>query len=307
MFEFLKIYWLRPETALWRSVDALFLKKITPKRPALDIGCGDGTFQFVVQGGTLDLDFDIFKSTDIKGFWNNKDIYDYFDSNFKVQIIKKPRFIFDVGFDHKENLLKKSESLKIYKKQVLGDANKKLPFKNNSFRFVFSNILYWVENIDNLLKEINRVLKPGGLLVITVPTNTWELYRPTHKPQVLTRNKTLIKILRKLNRGRSENYFHVYEPKVWQKIIEKNEFEIVRQNRYLSKHLMILWDIGLRPFSMITIRIEHFLDFLRIKRYIKYVWIYFFYFLLNHLAVLKTNDDKKYPPAFLGIVAVKKS
>lgn len=303
--EFLKIYWLRPETALWRSVDALFLKNIKPTHPAMDLGCGDGCFQFVVQGGKFDLDFDVFQSTSTKGFWKHKDIYDFLDENFNVKIIKKPKFVFDVGFDHKEKLLKKSEQLSIYKRLVVGDANKKLPFEDNSFKFIFSNILYWIENLDGLIKELNRVIKPGGILVITVPTKAWELYRPTHKPELMTKNKILIRILKKLNRGRSDSYFHVYEPEVWNKILEKHGFTIKKQNRYLSRRLIMLWDIGLRPFSPVTIKIERMLDSLRIKRYIKLFWITFFSFSLNRLAVLRTKDDGNYPPAFLGIVAYK--
>jgi len=45
---FLSIYWLRPETAIWRTLDAIQLSKITFEKPIIDIGCGDGIFYIYV-------------------------------------------------------------------------------------------------------------------------------------------------------------------------------------------------------------------------------------------------------------------
>ena len=49
-----------------------------------------------------------------------------------------------------------------------------LPFSNNQFDLVFSNLtLVWVNDIHKVLLELNRVLKPGGLLVFsTFATDT---------------------------------------------------------------------------------------------------------------------------------------
>jgi malonyl-CoA O-methyltransferase len=52
-------------------------------------------------------------------------------------------------------------------KRVCGDAMQ-LPFKDASFDLVFSSLcLQWAESLPQALKEIRRVLKPGGLLVFT--------------------------------------------------------------------------------------------------------------------------------------------
>jgi malonyl-CoA O-methyltransferase len=43
-----------------------------------------------------------------------------------------------------------------------------LPFKDKSFDLVFSNLmLYWVNDPDKLFSEMQRILKPGGLIVFT--------------------------------------------------------------------------------------------------------------------------------------------
>lgn len=47
---------------------------------------------------------------------------------------------------------------------------KTIPFSNNTFDAVFSSEVFeHIFNLENILKEINRVLKPGGKLLITCP------------------------------------------------------------------------------------------------------------------------------------------
>ena len=48
--------------------------------------------------------------------------------------------------------------------------NEKLPFEDDMFDFVFSkSVAEHVKNTDNMLAEIKRVLKPGGIFVCMVP------------------------------------------------------------------------------------------------------------------------------------------
>lgn len=47
---------------------------------------------------------------------------------------------------------------------------KNLPFKNDSFNIVFLvDVIEHIDNDSRVLKEANRVLKPGGFLVVSVP------------------------------------------------------------------------------------------------------------------------------------------
>lgn len=51
------------------------------------------------------------------------------------------------------------------------DLSQPLPFENNSFDAVTSLAnLEHLENPDNILREIHRVLKPGGILLLTTPS-----------------------------------------------------------------------------------------------------------------------------------------
>ena len=148
--ELLKMFWLRPETALWRAVDIMTMKDFKFESPSIDIGCGDGIFSFTRAGGQVEPDYK---------FFQHEDIYNSFNENMIRPTIKKlPNYKIDVGFDHKENLLKKAELLGLYNKTVCGDANKKLPFEDESFKTIFSDIIYWLDDPVAVFKELKRIL-----------------------------------------------------------------------------------------------------------------------------------------------------
>ena len=68
---------------------------------------------------------------------------------------------------------KRAECLDILESFTIKECdleNESLPFKNNSFDFIFSkSVIEHVENSDNFLSEIYRVLKKEGLLVLMTP------------------------------------------------------------------------------------------------------------------------------------------
>lgn len=89
-----------------------------------------------------------------------------------------------IGVDHpKVSKLYKSD----VKPEVLADA-KKLPFQNNSFDIaLLIQVLEHVDEPGKVIKEAARVLKPGGILIISVPffyplhdmPYDWGRYSPT--------------------------------------------------------------------------------------------------------------------------------
>lgn len=86
------------------------------------------------------------------------------------QISKK---IKDLGFDvYGVDLVKGNLNLARKKgiKTKLGDLNKKIPFKNDSFDIVYAGeIIEHIYDTRNILSEIKRVLKKEGILIITTP------------------------------------------------------------------------------------------------------------------------------------------
>ena len=80
--------------------------------------------------------------------------------------------------------LKKEQVIKVdYNKEkdvdVVADLNQKLPFDNNYADNIFLfNAIYIIESPENLLKEIHRILKPGGVLFLNSPLITNEAPEP---------------------------------------------------------------------------------------------------------------------------------
>jgi len=67
---------------------------------------------------------------------------------------------------------------------ILADLEKKLPIKDNSYTEIVANhILEHIENINGLMKELNRISKEGAIIKIRVPfyLSVGAFMDPTHK------------------------------------------------------------------------------------------------------------------------------
>ena len=102
------------------------------------------------------------------------------------------------------------------------DAEEKLPFESNSFDVVICKSLFeHIANITGLTSEISRILKSGGLLIMTT-NNTLKSYKsflsdPTHKtPFSINRIKKLVSMFdfhtQELRKFRNLPYFWRYYP-----------------------------------------------------------------------------------------------
>lgn len=80
------------------------------------------------------------------------------------------------AFDISKDAIKDAKSRGV--SGIVGSIEERLPFKNNSFDTVF-----WGDNIEHVLsissimKEIHRVLKPGGRLILSTPNQAYWRYR----------------------------------------------------------------------------------------------------------------------------------
>ena len=82
------------------------------------------------------------------------------------------------GVDINKLYIAKAKSLIGDKRVIIKIASiESLPFSENTFDCVISSeILEHIPDVDKGLKEINRVLKPGGTLLITVPNNNFPFF-----------------------------------------------------------------------------------------------------------------------------------
>jgi len=173
--------------ALIRPQEAMlfYQNKKTIKQPILDFGCGDGFFTETVFG--------------------------------KKSI--------DVGLDLINSRAEEAEKKGIYKKVAFYDG-KTIPYPDNYFKTVISNcVLEHISDLDVVLKEVYRVLKPNGIFMTTVMTTNWEKH--------LFGSKILGKIYVNWLRKKQEHFSLLSEQK-WNSKLGKCGFTIKKTEGYIS-------------------------------------------------------------------------
>ncbi|HLF28852.1 MAG TPA: methyltransferase domain-containing protein [Anaerolineae bacterium] len=119
--------------ALLRAVEARFYEDIDLPEPVLDVGCGDGHFAAMALADRAAL----------------------------------------VGIDPWWPPLRESARRKVYRAAIQA-SGAALPFPSGHFATAISNsVLEHIPDLDPVLAEINRVLRPGGRFIFCVPSDNF--------------------------------------------------------------------------------------------------------------------------------------
>lgn len=264
----LNINWLRPENALWNATASTLISKYEIIPPSLDLGCGDGIFSFITAGGNFSTDYNRYINVNTEGFWENKDIYDTCNlDRLEGYIMEYPKYSFVFGLDHKSNLLKQAKALDFYDNLIKHDANRELPFEDRKFKTIFSNILYWLDDVQKVLKEIYRILDKDGITILCIPNTKFFEYCFSYQWK-----EKQSELLRLLNRGRSECMHQAFSYDDFKALTQKIGFKVLEHFYYLSPLTLKIWDIGFRPLSPLLIKMANGLN-IENRRAIKAEWI----------------------------------
>ncbi len=141
----------------------------------------------------------------------------------------------NVGLDLSNNKrVEEAKKEKIYKKISLYDGDT-IPYPNNYFNTVVSNcVLEHIPNINFSLKEIFRVLKPGGFFLTSVMTDQWE--------NNLFGSKIFGKTYRNIMR-KTQAHHNLFSNKKWRSYFKKAGFKIQSIDGYLYKKSAFYLDL----------------------------------------------------------------
>jgi len=210
----------------------------------MDVSCGDGVFTFFSLGGELSKNCDQYQSLK-KNKFSAIDLYDDFKKDdYSLFIKKKSKIKFDVGTDYKINLIRKSEKLKLYKKFIHHDNNKKFSNEIGKFDYIYANSSYWVKNFENHILDLVEKTNINGKIILSLKS------KEISKKNFLNEIKKILgqNAYKILNRGRRESWKGLKNYKYYTSFLKKiKNCEIISIEPVFDTKLLNIWDIGLRP------------------------------------------------------------
>jgi len=265
--ELLNIYWIRPENAFWLSKVMQKLDAFEWYGPKLDLMCGHGMWSFIKAGGAFGIDFDVHQEiTQLEDYQKGVDIQNNFSEKYKPSITRKPNYRMEYGLDWKQNNLEKCGSLDFYDNLILANCNEKLPLEDNLLGTIFCNTIYWVDDINHILREVSRILKPDGkaYLVNYLPAinNYLDFYR----------DKVSSEWIELIDRKRSNENKHIFTKEEWLHLYDIAGLELVEYVPTVNQLYAHIWNIGMRPLAGYIIEMSHSINKDKLEK-IKSGWI----------------------------------
>jgi SAM-dependent methyltransferase len=155
----------------------------------------------------------------------------------------------DTGIDPNATELEHARKLDCYSRLIRcwGDA---IPEPDGRYRTIFSNsVMEHIPDITPVLAEAYRLLGPGGMLYLTVPTDRFERGAVVSRLLSALRLHALDEKFRRFY-NRFWVHYHCYTPQRWSSLISEAGFSIQTIRAYDPKDVCTLNDL-LVPFGIL--------------------------------------------------------
>jgi SAM-dependent methyltransferase len=162
----------------------------------------------------------------------------------------------DVGIDPWKGPLQQAAQRGVYH-LVLNGYGDRLPFADQSFASAFSNsVLEHISNLEPVLKDVYRVLKPGAVFAFCVPNHHFlpslSIARFLDRLKIHHLAESYRAFFNKISR-----HHHCDSPEVWQQRLESCGFRIERWWHYFSPQAQQTFEWG--HFFGVATLLPHFL------------------------------------------------
>ena len=172
----------------------------------------------------------------------------------------------DVGIDRDEVVLAEANRLGTYRFLAVADA-RAMPFRSGSFRSVTSVCaLEHMNGLPVVLREVSRVLAPGGTLFITVPSDQFgrlllasRIWRALGCPDRAAAYAT--------RKNARSHHVNILSVEAWRQVLAAESLQVVETAYLISPVVMTLWGL----FTSITFKLA-FLPF-RLVRDRNWSWV----------------------------------
>ncbi len=195
-------YWFAPPVALWRAVELRTLAQEDFPRPILDLGCGDGLIAQVLFEGEPPV---------------------------------------EIGFDPWLDQVRKAPASAAYGhvQQALGSA---MPYPDATFACMFSNsVLEHIPNLQPVLGEAARVLRPGGRFLATVPSDAFRRLLAGYRARVQVGDFAGAEVYAETVDRRLEHHRYP-SPQEWGAMLAAVGLRLLRYRYYIPAEVEVLWD-----------------------------------------------------------------
>jgi SAM-dependent methyltransferase len=204
LVELLEAYWFAPPVALWRAVEVRTASDPceASTRPLLDLGCGDGLIGQILFGASGEI---------------------------------------DVGLDPWTGQLRRAAAAGAYDHVDRGYGHA-LPYPDASFATVFSNsVLEHIPDLEPVLQEVARVLKPGGWFIFTVPSDAFRQMLNGYAERVTAGDRDGAEAYAASVDERLEHH-HYHSPGEWRALLSEAGLTLLKAEYFMPERAERFWD-----------------------------------------------------------------
>lgn len=200
---FITRFWYAPQDVLQRTAEASIFHKLAFKHPVLEVGTGDASI---------------------------------------ADIFFPKKLIIDIGSDLDAEGIARAKGNRKYKKLAVENAEK-LTLPNGKYMTVICNsTAEHIVNDSKAVKEMGRVLKRGGMLYLTVPSEY--LPKMVQEFERFEGNTNPKKAVKQFNQRLQHKHYRSLAD--WKKLLKAGGMEIVESRNYFPETTARAWYFSLK-------------------------------------------------------------